>query len=125
MPRPKKKQINFKHESVIALMQEIYNECVEQRNTAIRIQNKMLGFMQGPDDLQLLGPVIKEQQKIIDSVIEKKIQLSKLQAALLTKNLDAGGATGSLSLDDKETLNALLNKNKQESSDSDSTEYQM
>ena len=103
MPRPKKKQINFKHESVIALMQEIYNECVEQRNTAIRIQNKMLGFMQGPEDLQLLGPVIKEQQKIIDSAIEKKIQLSKLQ----------------------ETLNALLNKNKQESEDSDSTEYKM
>jgi|TARA_R110002020_G_scaffold332719_1_gene548140 hypothetical protein len=125
MPRPKKKQINFKHESVIALMQEIYNECVEQRNTAIRIQNKMLGFMQGPEDLQLLGPVIKEQQKIIDSAIEKKIQLSKLQATLLTKNLDGSAPTGSLSLDDKETLNALLNKNKQESEDSDSTEYKM
>lgn len=125
MPRPKKKQINIKHESVVALMQEIYNECVEQRNTAIRIQNKTLGFMQSPEDLQVLGPVIKEQQKIIDSTIEKKIQLSKLQASLLTKNLDIGSQTGTLSLDDKETLNALLNKNKQESSDSDSTEYQM
>ena len=81
--------------------------------------------MQGPEDLQLLGPVIKEQQKIIDSAIEKKIQLSKLQATLLTKNLDGSAPTGSLSLDDKETLNALLNKNKQESEDSDSTEYKM
>ena len=44
-------------------MQEIYNECVEQRNTAIRIQNKMLGFMHEAEDLHLLGPVIKEQQK--------------------------------------------------------------
>ena len=67
MPRPKKKQIKLEKESVLALMQEIYNECIEQRNTAIRIQNKMLSFMHEAEDLQLLGPVIKEQQKIIDS----------------------------------------------------------
>ena len=57
----------------MALLQEIYNETVEQRNTAIRIQNKMLGFMKGPEDLTLLGPIIKEQQKILDSVLEKTI----------------------------------------------------
>ena len=90
MPRPKKKQITFEKESVLALMQEIYNETVEQRNTAIRIQNKMLSFMHGPDDLQLLGPVIKEQQKIIDSAIEKKIQLSKLQKEDISKNRNSG-----------------------------------
>tara|TARA_R110000765_G_scaffold243832_3_gene346174 strand:+ start:3916 stop:4287 length:372 start_codon:yes stop_codon:yes gene_type:complete len=108
MPRPKKKQITFQKESVLALMQEIYNECVEQRQTAIRIQNKMLAFMQGPEDLQLLGPVIKEQQKIIDSTIEKKIQLSKLQSTLLSKSGLQGEDAASLSIDDKEALNALL-----------------
>ena len=70
MPRPKKKQVKLEVESVLALLQEIYNECIEQRNTAIRIQNKMLGFMNDADDLQVLGPVIKEQQKIIDSVLK-------------------------------------------------------
>ena len=45
MPRPKRKQINLTNESSLSLMQEIYNECVEQRSTAIRIQNKMIGFM--------------------------------------------------------------------------------
>jgi len=120
MPRPKKKQITFQKESVLALMQEIYNETVEQRNTAIRIQNKMLSFMQGPDDLQLLGPVIKEQQKIIDSAIEKKIQLSKLQSTLLTKSFNTGENTASLTLDDKEALNALL----QDKGDGDSTTNQ-
>ena len=45
MPRPKKKKIDINHESVVSLLQEIYNECVEQRNTAIRIQNKMMAFM--------------------------------------------------------------------------------
>jgi hypothetical protein len=45
MPRPQRKQINFSKESILSLMQEIYNELVEQRNTAIRIQNKMLAML--------------------------------------------------------------------------------
>jgi hypothetical protein len=111
MPRPKKKQIKLEKESVLALMQEIYNECIEQRNTAIRIQNKMLSFMHGPEDLQLLGPVIKEQQKIIDSVIEKKIQLTKIQSGLIQKQLSGEDINiGKLSSADRETLNTLLTK---------------
>ena len=117
MPRPKKKQINTDRESVLALMQEIYNESVEQRNTAIRIQNKMLGFMKEASDLTVLGPVIKEQQKIIDSAIDKKIQLSKLQSSLFTKSIK-NDSSGTLSLSDKETLNAILNsKNEDDSTD--------
>ena len=117
MPRPKKKQINTDRESVLALMQEIYNESVEQRNTAIRIQNKMLGFMKEANDLTVLGPVIKEQQKIIDSAIDKKIQLSKLQSSLFTKSIK-NDSSGTLSLSDKETLNSILNsKNEDDSTD--------
>jgi len=122
MPRPKKKQITLDTNSVLALLQEIYNECVEQRNTAIRIQNKMLTFMHGPEDLQLLGPVIKEQQKIVDSTIEKKIQLSKIQSNLTLKDSEGGETPFSFSLDDKDALNALLNK---ESEDKEDTKYTM
>ena len=114
MPRPKKKQINLTNESVLSLLQEIYNECVEQRNTAIRIQNKMLGFMQEAADLQLLGPVIKEQQKIIDSAIEKKIQLSKVQTALMQKTIGSESSTEVLSIDVRESLNKLLNQSVEE-----------
>jgi len=110
MPRPKKKQINLSNESVLSLLQEIYNECVEQRNTAIRIQNKMLGFMHEAADLQLLGPVIKEQQKIIDSSIEKKIQLSKVQTALMQKTLTTSDETEGLSIDVRESITKLLDK---------------
>jgi|TARA_R100000664_G_scaffold31141_1_gene44445 hypothetical protein len=117
MPRPKKKQITFQKESVLALMQEVYNECVEQRNTAIRIQNKMLGFMQGPDDLQLLGPVIKEQQKIIDSTLEKKIQLAKIQTNLLQKQLGADQSNFSLSEDDREMLNTMIQQEEENKND--------
>ena len=88
MPRPKKKQINLSKESMLALMQEIYNEIVEQRATAIRIQNKMLTMMKEPEDMTLIGPVIEKQQKIINDCVEKKLTLSKLQAQMWQKNTD-------------------------------------
>lgn len=122
MPRPKKKEIKLDKESILTLLQEVYNECVEQRTTAIRIQNKMLSFMQGPDDLQQLGPVIKEQQKVIDSALEKKIQLAKIQSSLVQKEMSNTSVGSGFSLEDRETLNSLLNKDK---GDSSSTEYKM
>ena len=66
-------------------MQEIYNELVEQRNTAIRIQNKMLTMMKEPEDMTLIGPVIEKQQKIINDCVEKKLTLSKLQSSIWEK----------------------------------------
>ena len=88
MPRPQKKQINLTKESMLSLMQEIYNELVEQRNTAIRIQNKMLTMMKEPEDMTLIGPVIEKQQKIINDCVEKKLSLSKLQAQIWQKSQD-------------------------------------
>mgnify|MGYP003629955121 FL=1 len=110
MPRPKKKKIDINHESVVSLLQEIYNECVEQRNTAIRIQNKMISYMKEATDMTLIGPVLKEQQKIIDSVIEKKLQLSKIQSALLQKNTNDATSVSMLDGDLRDTINQLLDK---------------
>jgi methionine salvage enolase-phosphatase E1 len=86
MSRPKKKEIKFTKDSILSIMQEIYNEIVEQRNTAIRIQNKMLSLMKDSEDMQTIGPVIKEQQKIINDCVEKKLTLSKLQSTIWEKN---------------------------------------
>jgi hypothetical protein len=86
MARPTKKEINLTKESMLSLMQEIYNELVEQRNTAIRIQNKMLTMMKEPEDMTLIGPVIEKQQKIINDCVEKKLSLSKLQAQIWQKS---------------------------------------
>jgi len=85
MARPQKKEINLSKESILSLMQEIYNELVEQRNTAIRIQNKMLTMMKEPEDMTLIGPVIEKQQKIINDCVEKKLSLSKLQSSIWEK----------------------------------------
>ena len=85
MGRPTKKEINLSKESMLSLMQEIYNELVEQRNTAIRIQNKMLTMMKEPEDMTMIGPVIEKQQKIINECVEKKLSLSKLQSTIWGK----------------------------------------
>jgi len=117
MPRPKRKEIKFTNESALSLMQEIYNESVEQRSTAIRIQNKMISFMKEASDMSLLGPVLKEQQKIIDSAIEKKLQLSKLLTAITTKNMDVGPTANFITDDLKERITELVQK----SDDNDTT----
>jgi len=98
MPRPTKKEINLSKESMLSLMQEIYNELVEQRNTAIRIQNKMLTMMKEPEDMTLIGPVIEKQQKIINDCVEKKLTLSKLQSTMWEKSNSAG--SGGFSITD-------------------------
>ena len=109
MPRPKKKKIEVSEESLLSLFQEIYNECVEQRNTALRIQNKMIALMKEATDMTLIGPVLKEQQKIIDLSIDKKLQLSKIQSTLLQKNNNTTGKPESLGVDIKEAINQLIN----------------
>ena len=86
MPRPQRKEINFSKESILSLMQEIYNELVEQRNTAIRIQNKMLTMLKDASDMTTIGPVIEKQQKIVNDCVEKKISLSKLQSSIWEKS---------------------------------------
>ena len=86
MPRPQRKEINFSKESILSLMQEIYNELVEQRNTAIRIQNKILAMLKDPEDMTTIGPVIEKQQKIVNDCVEKKLSLSKLQSGIWEKS---------------------------------------
>jgi hypothetical protein len=110
MNRARKKEISLNKDSVLGLMQEIYNELVEQRATAIRIQNKMLGMLKEAEDMTLIGPVIKEQQKIINDTIEKKLTLSKLQSSIWEKSSSSKEENFSLSDMDDETLKMLIDK---------------
>ena len=112
MPRPTKKTINLTKDSMLSLMQEIYNELVEQRNTAIRIQNKMLTMMKEPEDMTLIGPVIEKQQKIINDCVDKKLSLSKLQAQIWQKSQEKQEDNFTLSdLDlDDDTFKSLIDK---------------
>lgn len=111
MPRPQKKTINFSKDSILSLMQEIYNELVEQRNTAIRIQNKMISMMKDPEDMTVLGPVIEKQQKIVNDCVEKKLQLSKLQSGIWQKESVGGKEEPFILTDmDEDLLKNLIDK---------------
>jgi hypothetical protein len=114
MARPTKKEINLSKESMLSLMQEIYNELVEQRNTAIRIQNKMLTMMKEPEDMTVIGPVIEKQQKIINDCVEKKLTLSKLQSTMWEKSNNSKDSGGGFSIsdlgDDDNLLKSLIER---------------
>jgi hypothetical protein len=114
--RPKKPNISLDVESALSLMQEIYNDVVENRNTASLIMKKMMSFMKDAEDMSVIGPVIKEQQKILNDCTEKKISLVKLQGVLLKQTQGSGSGGGpmgklTLSDEDREILDKLVNSN--------------
>jgi hypothetical protein len=111
---PNRKNITLDLDSAIALMQEIYNDIVEQKNNASLIMKKMLSFMKEAEDMSVIGPVIKEQQKILNECTEKKISLVKLQN-VLSKQTQGGNnksSIGKLTLtdEDRELLDKLVAK---------------
>jgi hypothetical protein len=110
MSRPKKKEITLNKDSVLSLLQEIYNELVEQRSTAIRVQNKMLALLKDPEDMTVIAPVLEKQQKIINDVVEKKLTLAKLQSTIWEKSNNKEDDNMSLSDIDDEMLQSLINK---------------
>ena len=109
MPRPQRKVIDLTKESLLSLMQEIYNEIVEQRNTAIRIQNKLIPMMREPQDMKEIGPVLEKQQRIINECVEKKLSLSKLQASIWEISNSNQESFTLLDLDD-DLLRTLIDK---------------
>jgi hypothetical protein len=121
MDRKRKKEIALNKDSVLGLMQEIYNELVEQRSTAIRIQNKMLALLKDAEDMTVIGPVIKEQQKIINDTIEKKLSLSKLQSTIWEKSNSTKEENFSLSDMDETVLQNLIQKDISQNNDNNFT----
>lgn len=121
--RERRNNISLDVDSALALMQEIYNDVVENRNTASTIMRKMMSFMKDAEDMSVIGPVIKEQQKILNDCTEKKISLVKLQGVLLKQTSSGGGGKnmpmGKLDLtdEDRELLEKLVNGEDNKNSD--------
>lgn len=113
--RPPKKNLAIDTESALALMQEIYYDIVEQKSTATLIMKKMLSFMKESEDMSVIGPVIKEQQKILNECTEKKISLVKIQNALIQKGVSSTDKFSSgkmtLSEEDRDLLEKLVGDN--------------
>jgi hypothetical protein len=124
--RERKNNISLDVDSALSLMQEIYHDVVENRNTASLIMKKMLSFMKDAEDMSVIGPVIKEQQKILNECTEKKISLVKLQGVLLKQTQGSGGKGGpmgklELTDEDRDLLDKLVN----DSSDNKSSSYKL
>jgi hypothetical protein len=129
--RERKNNITLDVDSALALMQEVYNDVVENRNQASVIMKKMLSFMKDAADMTLIGPVIKDQQKILNDCAEKKLSLVKLQSVLLKQTggdkVNTGNNGGfrvmSLSDEDRKMLDDLIeDQNKKRLTDEESYE---
>ena len=82
--------------------------------------------MKDAEDMSMIGPVIKDQQKILNECTEKKISLVKLQNILLKQTQGSGGSKlnmGKLTLsdEDRELLDKLVN----EGDDNEPEKYQL
>jgi hypothetical protein len=124
--RGQRNNISLDVDSALSLMQEIYNDVVENRNTASLIMKKMMSFMKDAEDMSVIGPVIKEQQKILNDCTEKKISLVKLQGALLKQTTGSGGKSmpmGKLELSDEDR--AILDKMINDTDNKGEANYQL
>ena len=117
--RRKTNLLSFDTDSALALMQEIYNDIVEQKQTASMITKKMLSFMKESEDMTIIGPVIKEQQKILNDCTEKKISLVKLQSVIMKQtggNQSSSGGKLDLTEEDRVLLEKLMKEDDETSS---------
>ena len=127
-PRERRKIISLDTDSALALMQEIYNDIVEQKNTASLITKKMLAFMKDAEDMPIIGPTIKDQQKILVDCLAKKQALVKLQIDLIKQGGGEGGkkpmSQMQLSAEDRDILNRLISE-KEDDEDDNGDKYKM
>ena len=127
MARPKKKQIVLNKDSVLSLMQEIYNDSTNLMNAARKELNERKSRAEVEDvgDEYQIGKVNNETLKLIDSAIDKKLSLAKLQSQIVSSNKiddeDTTGTTGGINEDDKKLLRELFKEQQNKSN----TEYDL
>jgi hypothetical protein len=124
MSRPKKTKINLDKNSLQELMQEIYNDCTTIMNSARREINerKVRVNIEDINDEYQIGKVNNETLKIIETTIDKKIALAKLQSQILGNKTDGDDTNVSgngITEEDKNTLRELF----KEKANNKNTEY--
>ena len=123
MGRPKKTKINLDKDSLQEFMQEIYNDCVNIMNSARKELNerKTRAEIDDVNDEYQIGKVNNETLKILETAIDKKLSLAKLQTQIVTDKSDNSGKVenNGISEEDKDILRELF----KEKSNKDNTEY--
>lgn len=114
MPKPAKTKIKLDSDSFQTLLQEIYNDIltVQKKARSDMEERKSIPVNTTTDAFQI-GKVNNESLKIIDSSVEKKLALAKLQSQILTTDNETKetNKTG-MSDDDKKLIRELIEKQK-------------
>jgi hypothetical protein len=104
-------------------MQEIYNDCVNIMNSARKELNerKTRAEIDDVNDEYQIGKVNNETLKILETAIDKKLSLAKLQSQIVAdKSSEQKVVTNdSISEKDKDVLRELF----KEKADKNNTEY--
>jgi len=112
MARPKKTKINLDKNSLQELMQEIYNDCNNIMNNARKELNerKTRAEIDDTNDEYQIGKVNNETIKILESTVDKKIALAKLQTQILSTKSDEtqSSSDNSITEEDKNILRDLF-----------------
>ena len=124
MSRPKKTKINLDKNSLQELMQEIYNDSTTIMNSARREINerKVRVNIEDVNDEYQIGKVNNETLKILETTIDKKIALAKLQSQILgnkTENDESNIHSTGITEEDKNILRELF----KEKANNKNTEY--
>jgi len=123
MGRPKKTKINLDKDSLQEFMQEIYNDCVNIMNSARKELNERKVRVEIDDinDEYQIGKVNNETLKILETAIDKKLSLAKLQSQIVTNKTEDNSnvKSGDITKEDKDILRELF----KEKTDKNNTEY--
>ena len=118
MPKPAKTKIKLDTDSFQTLLQEIYNDI-------LTVQKKANSDMEGRKSIEIknstdafqIGKINNESLKIIDSSVDKKLALAKLQSQVITNDKEKGVETNKIGMtdEDKNLIRELiLNKSKKD-----------
>ena len=125
MGRPKKTKINLDKDSLQEFMQEIYNDCVNIMNSARKELNerKVRVEIDDVNDEYQIGKVNNETLKILETAVDKKLSLAKLQSQIVTDKSENTGTVqnNSITEEDKDILRELF----KEKYDKNKTEYDL
>lgn len=121
----KRKRVDVSEESMKDLMQETYNEIVDERNKAMLAYKKFSKDINENNDIALVGKVTNDLLKIIDGTIEKKLRLIKIQSDIIYKNksnTDSDSTDIVLSESDKKWAEEFI-KQQKNANETNSKEY--
>lgn len=121
MPKPAKTKIKLDTDSFQILLQEIYNDI-------LNVQKKANSDMEGRKSIEIknstdafqIGKINNESLKIIDSSVDKKLALAKLQSQVISNDKQKDTETNKTGMtdEDKNLIRELiLNKSKKDGID--------